>query len=118
MSKKKFQFTHVSACMKLILSLEDTTSISISGPLSKERRIAFPHEPGNGQNCNAFAVIYKDRVVGYIPWAISKCISLFLTLPRPFLETRVTVKRINRGGGYGLEVPCKYHISGQEKAVD
>ena len=25
---------------------------------------------------------------------------------------------INRGGGYGLEVPCKYRISGQEKAAD
>ena len=30
----------------------------------------------------------------------------------------MTGKRINRGGGYGLEVPCKYRISGQEKAVD
>ena len=30
----------------------------------------------------------------------------------------MTGKRINRTGGYGLEVPCKYRISGQEKAVD
>ena len=30
----------------------------------------------------------------------------------------MTGERINRGGGYGLEVPCKYRISGQEKAVD
>ena len=29
----------------------------------------------------------------------------------------MTEKRINRGGGYGLEVPCKYCISGQEKAL-
>ena len=35
-----------------------------------------------------------------------------------FLETKLTGKRINRAGGYGLEVPCKYRISGQEKAVD
>ena len=34
------------------------------------------------------------------------------------LKTKVTSKRINRGGGYGLEVPCKYRISEQEKAVD
>ena len=61
--------------------------------------------------------MYEDRVVGHIPLAISKCISLFLTLPGSFLETKVTGKRINRGG-YGLEVPCKYRISGQEKAVD
>ena len=62
--------------------------------------------------------MYEDRVVGHIPLAISKCISLFLTLPGSFLETKVTGKRINRGGGYGLEVPCKYRISEQEKAVD
>ena len=75
-------------------------------------------EHGNEQGCNAVAVMYKDRVVGHIPLAISKCISLFLTLPGSFLETKVTGKRINRGGGYGLEAPCKYRIPGQEKAVD
>ena len=63
-------------------------------------------------------MMYKDRVVDHIPLAISKRISLFLTLPRSFLETKVTGRRINPGGGYGLEVPCKCRISGQEKAVD
>ena len=62
--------------------------------------------------------MYEDRVVGHIPLAISKCIPLFFTFPGSFLETRVTGNRINRGGEYGLEVPCKYRISGQEKAVD
>ena len=71
-------------------------------------------EPGNDQDCHAAAVMYEDRVMGHIRLAISKCISLFLTVPGTFLETG---KRINRGGGYGLEVPCKYRISGQEKAV-
>ena len=37
-------------------------------------------EPGNEQDCNAVAVMYEDRVVGHIPLAISKCISLFMTL--------------------------------------
>ena len=62
--------------------------------------------------------MYEGIVVSHIPLAISKCISLFLTLPGSFLETKVTEKRINRGGGYGLEVPRKYRISGQEKPVD
>ena len=52
-------------------------------------------EPGNEQGCNAVAVMYEDRVVSHIPLAISKCISLFLTLPGLFLETKVTGKRIN-----------------------
>ena len=102
--------------MNLILLFEDTTPITISGPLTKT--YSCTREPENEQDCNAVAVMYKDRVVGHIPLAISKCISLFLTLPGSFLETKVTGKRINRGGGYGLEVPCKYRISGQEKAVD
>ena len=74
-------------------------------------------EPGNEKDCNAVAVMYEGRVVGHIPLAMSNCISLFLTLPGSFLETKVTGKRFNRGG-YGLEVPCKYRISEQEKAVD
>ena len=33
------------------------------------------------------------------------------------IGTKVTGKQIDRGGGYGLGVPCTYAISGQEKAV-
>ena len=62
--------------------------------------------------------MYEDRVVGHIPLAISKCISLYLVLPWSFLETKKTGKRINRGGDYGLEVSCKYHISVQKNAED
>ena len=67
-------------------------------------------EPGNEQDFNAVAVMYEDRAVGHIPLSISKCISLFLTLSRSFLETKVTRKRIVRRGGHGLEVRCKYRI--------
>ena len=75
-------------------------------------------EPGNEQDCNAVTVIYKDKVVVHIPLAISKCIFLFLTLPGSFLETIVTGRRINRGGGYALEVPCKYGISRESCTLD
>ena len=68
--------------------------------------------------CNAVTVMYEYIVVGHILLAISKCISLFLILLGSFLETKVTGKRTKPGGGYGLEVPCKYRKSGQEKAVD
>ena len=74
----------------------------------RRRDYSCTREPGNEQDCNAVAVMYEDRVVGHIPLAISECISLFLTLPGSFLETKVIGKRINQGGGYGLEVPCKY----------
>ena len=96
MSKKKSQFTHVSARIDLILLFEDTTSTSISGGAYVERETySSTREPRNEQHCNTVAVMYEDRVVGHIPLAISKCISLFLTLPGSFLETKVTGKRIN-----------------------
>ena len=62
--------------------------------------------------------MYEDRVVGHVPLILSKCIFLLLTYLGSFLETKVTGKRINWGGVYGLKEPCKYRISGQEKAGD
>ena len=43
--------------------------------------------------------------------------TMFLKLTGSYIEAEVTGKYINRGDGYGLELPCKYHVSGQEKAV-
>ena len=49
---------------------------------------------------------------------VTSSLSLSIPLPGSFLETKVNGKRINRGRRYGLEVPCKYRIAGQEKAID
>ena len=43
--------------------------------------------------------------------------SMFLKLTGSHMKVEVTGKCVNRGAGYGLEIPCKYHVSGQEKAV-
>ena len=61
---------------------------------------------GNERDCNAVTVMCEDRLAEHIPLVISKCISLFLTLPGSFLETKVTGKRINQGGVNELEIPC------------
>ena len=42
---EEIPFTYVSSRMNLILLFEYTTSISMSGPLSKERRIAAHANP-------------------------------------------------------------------------
>ena len=107
-SKKNFQFTHVSARMNLILLFEDTTSISISGPLSKERHIATHANPEISRAVLQLQWSKKIESWTIFPLAISRCISLFLTIPGSFLETKVTGKRINRREGYGLETPYKY----------
>ena len=106
-SKKKFQFTRFSSYEFDSFIRGYHVYQHIWTPVEGET-YSCTREPGNEQDCNAVAVMYEDRVVGHIPLAISKCISLFLTLPGSFLETKVIGKRINQGGGYGLEVPCKY----------
>ena len=43
---------------------------------------------------------------------------MFLSLPGSYLEAEVTDKRVNLGRAYGLGVPCKHCLTGQEKAID
>ena len=49
---------------------------------------------------------------------VLKYVNIFLSLPGSYLEAKVTGKTVNREGGYKLEVPCKYCLTGQEKAID
>ena len=48
---------------------------------------------------------------------ISMVVSMYLSLPRCTLSVEVTGKRINRGAGYGLEIPAKFHFRGPENAI-
>ena len=38
-------------------------------------------------------------------------------IPFTLIEVEVVAKRLNRGGGYRLEIPVKYRFNGQEKVV-
>ena len=50
---------------------------------------------------------YSEKVVvGHVPKNISKVVFMFLSLPHRALDIFVTGKRINGGGGYGLETPA------------
>ena len=39
-------------------------------------------------------------------------------MPNTYITAEVIGKRLNRGGGYGLEIPVIYHFYGQEKLVN
>ena len=62
-------------------------------------------------------VVNDDEVVGHFLLRLSKIMSMFLKLTGSHMEVEVTGKYVNRGAGYKLEIPCKCHVSGQEKAV-
>ena len=42
---------------------------------------------------------------------------MFLTIPNTAIEVQVVGKRVNRGGGYGLEIPVIYRFFGAERLV-
>ena len=50
--------------------------------------------------------------------SLSKFVHMFLNLPGSHLEAELIGGRVNRGGGYGLEAPCNYCLTGQKKAIE
>ena len=60
----------------------------------------------------------KEIIFGYVPQNISKTYSMFLKVPNTLIEVQDVGKRLNRGGGYGLEIPVIYRFSGQEKLLN
>ena len=59
----------------------------------------------------------NTRVVGHVPLNYAPIFNKFLSLPNHHIRCCVTGKRMNRGGGFGLEVPVDYIFYGKEKAI-
>ena len=66
----------------------------------------------------AAAIFFKDRIFGHVPKNLSRVMNCFLKIPGCSIACKVTGKRVNRGAGYGLEIPVTYELIGAEKAVD
>ena len=96
--------------------------MNIWTPLIGEN-LACRKEPDNPVDEKAIALIRidslgKETVVGHLPENISKLCFLFLKVPYTSIKAEVTGKRVNRGGGYGLEVPVIYYFTGPGKLVN
>jgi hypothetical protein len=74
-------------------------------------------EPTNAKDKNAVGV-FLDVVVGHAPHNLALRLSQFLQrdVNKAFVE--VTGKKINRGAGYGLEMPCVYRLYGPKVYVE
>ena len=62
--------------------------------------------------------LQNETLVGHMPRNLSKFVYQFLKLPNSKLSCKVKGKRLNRGAGYGLEIPVIYTFSGHEKAIE
>ena len=95
--------------------------MEIWSPLIGET-LSCKRETSNVVDKDAIAIMRPDSygkevIVGHMPENVSKCCSMFLTLPNTTIEAEVVGKRLNRGGGYGLEIPVFYRFYGKEKTI-
>ena len=52
------------------------------------------------------------QVVGHVPKLMAVWLTKFLKRPTNSGKVVITGQQVNRGGGYGLEIPCEYVLQG------
>ena len=81
--------------------------------LTEELQLAT--EPDNPQDELAIAVLKSRRVVGHVPHQLAPVLAYFL---QRSCNRGVAIARVNRGTGYGVEVPCKYLLYGPSRYIN
>ena len=85
----------------------------------QDEMLILRREPTNISDRNA-AVFKEDQVVGHDPFNLAPSISLFLRRDINKAFAKVAGEKVNRGAGYGLEIPCVtvYHLYGPKPYID
>ncbi len=65
-------------------------------------------ESDNVKDSTAVAIYQEDTIVGHVPKNLASRLLHFLTRDTCKAFAEVTGNRVNRGAGYGLEIPCTY----------
>ena len=76
--------------------------------------LLLKREQDNTEDKFAVAVVKSGAVVGHVPKKLAPVISQFWKRDCNKGVARITGKRINRGGGYGLQAPFKFCLYGPE----
>lgn len=84
----------------------------------QDEMLILKREPTNVADRNAVAVFKEDQVVGHVPFNLAPSVSLFLKRGINKAFAKVVGDKVNRGGGYGLEIPCIYHLYGPKPYID
>ena len=56
--------------------------------------------------------------MGHVPYNLAPLLSKFLKRDVNKAVAEVTGDRVNRGAGYGLEIPCVYKLYGPKAYID
>ena len=85
-------------------------------PVLNEELI-LKREPTNDRDSNAVAV-KKEVIVGHVPFNLAPFLSAFLRRDTNSGFAKVVGDKVNRGAGYGLEIPCEYSLYGPKPYID
>ena len=80
--------------------------------------LALEREPHNVVDQLAVSVVRSGRIVGHVPFNLAPVFSHFLKRSFNKGTAEITGAKVNRGGGYGLEVPCISRLYGPKTYVE
>ena len=80
--------------------------------------LALQREPHNPEDQLAVSVVRTGRTVGHVPFDLAPIVSHFLKRSFNKGTAEITGKKVNGGGGYGLEVPCICRLYGPKAYVE
>lgn len=87
-------------------------------PKVGDENFCLKSENENPHDKFAVAILLEEQIVGHVPKNLSKIFHQFMRIPNCTISCKVTGKRVNRGAGYGLEIPVQYRFIGAKKAVE
>ena len=79
---------------------------------------SYERESDNCIDKFAVAVCKRGKVKGHVPRHLSRLFSTFLQRDSSKGMAEVTGERVNRGAGYGVNVPCKFSLFGKKVYVE
>ncbi len=84
----------------------------------REELLLVKQETNNSHDSSAVAIMKENVVVGHVPYNLASSMSHFLG--REFNKAFAVVvgDKVNRGAGYGLEIPCIYRLYGPKKYIN
>ena len=87
-------------------------------PKFGDENLFLKSENENTHDKFAVAILLEEQIVGHVPKNLSKIFHQFMKIPNCTISCKVTGKRVNRGAGYGLEIPVQYRFFGAKKAIE
>ena len=80
--------------------------------------LLLEREPLNSVDNYAVTIVKSGTVVGHVPQKCSALFFHFLIRSQNSGVTEATGTEVNRGTGYGLEIPCIYRLYGKRAYIE